>query len=125
VNRLTLSGNVLKAPEVKEVKGGAKLCVVTIRSPRAARDGAAPKADVLVLEGWREVAERLSRLAVGDRIVCDAAVRSSEWTATDGTPRSRMTIVVNGFEILAPSGLCPAAEAAAAGVAADADSIPF
>lgn len=123
INRVTLTGNLTRDPELRSTAGGMAVLKLSLAvNDRRKVDGewtdVANFFDVIVF-GTR--AESLTQyLAKGRKIAVDGRLRWSQWQTDDGGKRSKVEVVADDIELLSYKDDAATPPTADAG-----DEIPF
>ena len=139
INRVNVSGNLTRDPELRATQGGASVLRVGLAVDDRARNQQTgeweDRANFVDCVVFGKRAEALAgMLAKGQRVAIDGRLRYSSWEAQDGSRRSKLEVVVEEIEFMsprqgggrqaAPAAVAPATSAAGAGDLYDED-IPF
>ncbi len=101
-NRVTLTGTVAAAPQVRVLPSGDELVTVrvVVRRPPSTREGA-PTVDTVDCAAWRAAPRRsVARWVPGDRVAVEGALRRRFWRTPAG-PASRYEVEVERARRLA------------------------
>jgi single-strand DNA-binding protein len=134
INRVVISGNLTRDPELKALPSGTSICELRVACNGSRKDSTSgewvPKAnyfDVKVFGGQGEsVARYLTR---GRGVVIDGRIDWREWETDSGAKRQAVSIIADNIQFL-PDGKSAeernGAEPEPAGVAGgQGDDIPF
>ncbi len=139
INRVNVSGNLTRDPELRATQGGTSVLRVGLAVNDRARNQQTgeweDRANFVDCVVFGKRAEALAgMLAKGQRVAIDGRLRYSSWEAQDGSRRSKLEVVVEEIEFMsprqgggrqaAPAAAAPATSAAGAGDLYDED-IPF
>ena len=139
INRVFISGNLTRDPELRATQGGTSVLRVGLAVNDRARNQQTgeweDRANFVDCVVFGKRAEALAgMLAKGQRVAIDGRLRYSSWEAQDGSRRSKLEVVVEEIEFMssrqgggrqaAPAAAAPATSAAGAGDLYDED-IPF
>ncbi|MFR6632247.1 MAG: single-stranded DNA-binding protein [Atopobiaceae bacterium] len=139
INRVNVSGNLTRDPELRATQGGTSVLRVGLAVNDRARNQQTgeweDRANFVDCVVFGKRAEALAgMLAKGQRVAIDGRLRYSSWEAQDGSRRSKLEVVVEEIEFMsprqgggrqaAPAAAAPATSAAEAGDLYDED-IPF
>lgn len=139
INRVNVSGNLTRDPELRATQGGTSVLRVGLAVNDRARNRQTgeweDRANFVDCVVFGKRAEALAgMLAKGQRVAIDGRLRYSSWEAQDGSRRSKLEVVVEEIEFMsprqgggrqaAPAAAAPATSAAGAGDLYDED-IPF
>ena len=139
INRVNVSGNLTRDPELRATQGGTSVLRIGLAINDRARNQQTgeweDRANFVDCVVFGKRAEALAgMLAKGQRVAIDGRLRYSSWEAQDGSRRSKLEVVVEEIEFMsprqgggrqaAPAAAAPATSAAGAGDLYDED-IPF
>ena len=109
INRVLISGNITRDPELKAATGGTQILRFGVavndrrRNPQTNEWEDYPNFVDCVMFGSR--AEALSRyLAKGTKVAVEGKLRYSSWEGQDGSRRSKVEVVVDELEFMATKG---------------------
>ena len=151
INRVVLTGNLTRDPELRSLPSGMSVCSLRIASNTRRKDQSTgewqDKPNYFDVTVWGAQGENCSRfLSKGRPVAVDGRLEWREWQAQDGTKRQGVEIVADSVQFLggrdeAPSGgggftpqsdvpvdnrdFQPAGAAAGGSSAAADDDIPF
>lgn len=149
INRVVLTGNLTRDPELRSLPSGMSVCAMRIACNTRRKNNASgeweDKPNYFDVTVWGAQGENCARfLAKGRPIALDGRLEWREWTTQDGQKRQSVDIIADSVQFLggrddAPSGGAsftaqrdiPVDErdfqpvAAPAGVSAADDDIPF
>ena len=137
INRVVLTGNLTRDPELRSLKSGTSVCSLRIASNarRKTSDGWVDKPNYFSVTVWGAQGENCARFLSKGRPVCiDGRLDWREWTGQDNTKRESVEIVAESVQFLGTptdtptgNGTQPEPEAAAVAASAtdDPDDIPF
>ncbi len=95
MNRITLVGNLTKAPELRTTSSGKAVCHMTIASDRGRKSDASDFVDVIA---WEALASEASTLAKGAFVRVQGTLRTRTYQAADGSTRKAFEVVARKFE---------------------------
>lgn len=105
INRVCISGNLTRDPELRQTAGGSQVLGVGVavndrrKNQQTGQWEDVPNFVDCVVFGNR--AEALSKiLHKGDKVAIDGRLRYSSWEAKDGTRRSKLEVVVEEVELM-------------------------
>lgn len=102
MNKLILTGNLTRDPEMRETQNGTKVCTFTLAVNRRSQSEH-PEADYFRVTAWRGLAESCSRyLKKGRKCCVVGAVGASAYVGNDGRPRASLEVVADEVEFLSP-----------------------
>lgn len=151
INRVVLTGNLTRDPELRSLASGMSVCSLRIACNTRRKNNASgeweEKPNYFDVTVWGGQGENCARfLSKGRPIALDGRLEWREWTTQDGQKRQSVDIIADSVQFLggrddAPSGgdgftarrdipvderdFQPSAAPAAAGAAAADDDIPF
>lgn len=135
INRVVISGNLTRDPELKATAGGMsvlKLRMAVNDRRKNSQTGEwedAPNYVDVTMFGTR--AESLSRfLSKGSKLAVEGKLRWSEWESQQGEKRSKLEVVADDVEFMSSrdggsGSYTPPAGASSGGGADDGEEIPF
>ena len=96
MNRITLSGNLTRDPEVRYTQSGKAYARLAIAVNRRSNDKAV---DFINLVAWDKTAEIMGKwLSKGSRILVDGRLQTSKYTGKDGNERTSTEVIIETFE---------------------------
>ena len=102
MNKLVLTGNLTRSPELRSTPNGIPVCTFTIAVNGRKSDDPTAYFRITV---WRQLAEICNRyLTKGKKVFVSGPVSVSTYTAKDGTTRASMEITADDVEFLSPAG---------------------
>ena len=130
INRVCISGNLTRDPELRQTAGGSQVLGVGVavndrrRNQQTGQWEDVPNFVDCVVFGNR--AEALAAiLHKGDKVAIDGRLRYSSWEAKDGTRRSKLEVVAEEVELMQrPRQAAQQAHQPAAQQAAHAAAVP-
>lgn len=139
MNRLTIIGNLTRAPELRVTESGLDVCTFTVAVNRRVKRDAHPESDYIRVTAWRELGKTCAKYLDKGRKVCvSGPARATGYIGSEGTARATLEMTAEDVEFLtpraqqgAPEEQAGAAEAAPAGTDADGyrqvedDELPF
>lgn len=111
INRVNLSGNLTREPELRQTQGGTAILSFGIAVNDRRRNQSGEWEDVpnfidCIVFGAR--AEPLSRmLSKGMKVAVEGKLRYSSWEAKDGSKRSKIEVAVDEIEFMERRGDVP------------------
>jgi len=133
INRVTLTGNLTRDPELRATPSGTSVCSMRIASNtrRKTGEGWVDKPNYFNVTVWGAQGENCARfLSKGRPVAIDGRLEWREWQQDD-SKREAIEIVADAVQFLtAPeraseNGASPEPEAVPAGAAPDPDDIAF
>ena len=139
MNKLFITGNLTRDPELRSTRDGTPVCTFTVAVSRRQKSAEAgkPDADFFRVTAWRALGESCGKyLAKGRKVAVTGSVSVNTYTAQDGSFRASMEVVADDVEFLSPKseyapGTVGAIDAAAKKdqqtgfVQVDGDELPF
>lgn len=93
MNKLYITGNLVKDPELRTTTEGTSVCCFTVAVNRKFRREGEPEADFFNVSVWRERGENCAKyLQKGSKVCVIGAVSVRTYTGNDGTVRDVMEI---------------------------------
>ena len=93
-NTVTLSGNVVRDPELRFTNNNKAVCEFTVAWNQMARDGQEKKAHFFDCVAWEKMAESVSENARrGQRVTVTGRLNFESWEK-DGQKRNKVNLVV-------------------------------
>ena len=103
-NKVLLMGNLTRAPELKRLQSGAELATFGLAVNRKFKTAAGDSREEVVFvdcECWGRTAETIARYFVKGRpIFVEGRLRLDQWDANGGAKRSKLLVVVEGFQFV-------------------------
>ena len=104
INRVVLTGNLTRDPELRSLQSGTSVCSLRIASNSRRRDQSGEwvdKPNYFSVTVWGAQGENCARFLSKGRPVCiDGRLDWREWTAQDGTKRESVEIVAESVQFL-------------------------
>ena len=109
INRVVLTGNLTRDPELRATPGGTSVCSLRIASNTRRKDGATgewvDKPNYFSATVWGSQGESCARFLSKGRGVCiDGRLEWREWQAQDGSKRESVEIVADSVQFLGSRG---------------------
>ena len=102
MNRLIITGNLTKDPELRVTPQGISVCSFTVAVNRRTND-TKQVPDFFRVTTWRELAESCGKyLSRGKKVAVLGAVSLSTFTKQDGTQGASIVVQANEVEFLSP-----------------------
>ncbi len=103
MNKVFISGNLTRDPEVRYTQTGKAMARMGIavqrRISRAAADSGQQTVDFFNLTAWDKTAEFCSRyLSKGSRVLVEGRLQTYSYESQDGTKKSGVDIIVDNIE---------------------------
>ena len=93
-NTVTVSGNVVRDPELRFTNNNKAVCEFTVAWNQMARDGQEKKAHFFDCVAWEKMAESVSDIARrGQRVTVTGRLNFESWEK-DGQKRNKVNLVV-------------------------------
>ena len=141
INRVTLTGNLTRDPELRSTGSGTPVCSLRIASNTRRKDNSGEwvdKPNYFSVTVWGAQGENCARyLTKGRPVAIDGRLEWREWTAQDGGKRESIDIIADAIQFLAAGqtgspaangdvgAAAAAGEPVASGAGEDPDDIPF
>jgi single-strand DNA-binding protein len=105
INRVVLTGNLTRDPELRSLPSGMSVCSLRIASNTRRKDQATgewqDKPNYFDVTVWGAQGENCSRfLSKGRPVAIDGRLEWREWQAQDGTKRQNVEIVADSVQFL-------------------------
>ena len=101
MNKVILSGNLTRDPELTETSSGVSVCRFSIAVNR--RVDGEQKADFYNITAWRGLAETISRYSrKGNKLLVVGNIELGEYEDRDGNKRTSINIIAQDVEFLTP-----------------------
>ena len=102
MNKLVLTGNLTRSPELRSTPNGIPVCTFTIAVNGRKSDDPTAYFRITV---WRQLAEICNRyLTKGKKVFVSGPVSVSTYTANDGTTRASLEVTAEDVEFLSHAG---------------------
>lgn len=99
MNKLTIIGNLTKAPETRTTSIGKNVTTFTVAVGRRGKD----EADFFRVNAWEKLGENCQKfLDKGKKVAVVGRVSVSTYTANDGTTRANLEVMAEDIEFLSP-----------------------
>ena len=103
MNKLTIIGNLTRAPELRMTSSGLDVCSFTVAVNRRVAKDAHPEADYVRVTAWRELGKTCAKYLDKGRKVCVVgAVRAVGYTDNQGQVRASLELTAEDIEFLTP-----------------------
>lgn len=104
MNRLTIIGNLTRAPEARATADGNTVTAFTVAVNRGSKNGH-PVADFIRVSAWNKLGENCEKyLDKGKKVCVTGPVRASAYMGQDGAPRASLEMTALEVEFLTPKG---------------------
>ena len=109
INRVVITGNLTRDPELRSLQSGNSVCSLRIASNSRRKDGASgewvDKPNYFSVTVWGAQGENCARFLSKGRPVCiDGRLDWREWQAQDGSKRESVEIVAESVQFLGSPG---------------------
>jgi single-strand DNA-binding protein len=145
INRVVVTGNLTRDPELRSLQSGTSVCELRIAVNSSRKDESGnwvDKPNYFNVKVWGAQGENCATyLSKGRPVAIDGRLDWREWEAQDGTKRQAVEIIANSVQFLGSRGDAPSGngiqassdvpadtsdfEGEKAGVASKDDDIPF
>ena len=105
INRVVLTGNLTRDPELRSTTGGMSVCSLRLASNTRRKDSASgewrDKPNYFDITVWGPQGENCARfLATGRAVAIDGRLEWREWTTDGGDKRQTVEIVADAVQFL-------------------------
>lgn len=105
INRVTLTGNLTRDPELRSLPSGMSVCSMRIASNSRRKNGSTgeweDRPNFFDITVWGAQGENCSRfLAKGRPVAVDGRLEWREWTAQDGAKRQSVEVIAETVQFL-------------------------
>lgn len=98
MNRITIIGNLTRAPELRTTQSGKNVCTFTVAVNRRVGDQAA---DYFRVSAWSALGENCQKyLDKGSKVAVIGSVSVSTYTANNGENRANLEVIASEVEFL-------------------------
>ena len=106
INRVIISGNLTRDPELRTTQSGINVCSFTVAvNRRKTANNQQPEADYFRVSAWRQLGDNCQKyLAKGRKVAVVGAVSVSTYQANDGTARANLEVTADDVEFLSSAG---------------------
>lgn len=105
MNKLTIIGNLTRAPETRVTQTGKNVCNFTVAVNRRKSPSGQQEADYFRVSAWDKLAEHCQKyLDKGKKVAVVGAVKVNTYNANDGSARAQMEVTADEVEFLSPAG---------------------
>lgn len=100
MNRIILSGNLTKDPELKQTNNGTTICAFTVACNRKFKDANGNRVtDFLNCVAWRQTAEFVAKhFSKGKAILVEGTLQTRSYDAQDGSKRYATEVICDNVE---------------------------
>ena len=105
MNRIYLTGNLVRDPETRATASGKTVCTFTVAVDRRGRNQDGEKqTDFFRINAWRSVGENCARfLNKGQKVGVFGELQASLYEAKDGTTKLSLDVSADEVEFLSPT----------------------
>ena len=108
MNRLFITGNLVRDPELRTTTSGISVCTFTVAVNRRKAQGQQPEADFFRVSAWRELGENCAKwLIKGRKVAVEGPVSVSTYTGSDGKTYANLEVRALDVEFLSSPGETP------------------
>lgn len=105
MNKLTIIGNLTRAPETRITQTGKNVCTFTVAVNRRRSSNGQQEADYFRVSAWDKLAEHCQKyLTKGKKVAVVGAVKVNTYNANDGSARAQLEVTADEVEFLSPAG---------------------
>lgn len=105
MNKLTIIGNLTRAPETRVTQTGKNVCNFTVAVNCRKSPSGQQEADYFRVSAWDKLAEHCQKyLDKGKKVAVVGAVKVNTYNANDGSARAQMEVTADEVEFLSPAG---------------------
>ena len=110
MNRLFITGNLTKDPELRTTTSGVSVCTFTVavnrrQTAQQRQSGQQAEADFFRVTAWRELGENCAKgLIKGKKVCVIGPVSISTYQGQDGKTYSNLEVQAQDVEFLSPAG---------------------
>lgn len=105
MNKLTIIGNLTRAPELRTTQTGKNVCSFTVAVNRRKSANGQQEADFFRVTAWDKLGEHCSKyLDKGKKVAVVGPVRVSTYNANDGSTRAQLDVTADEVEFLTAAG---------------------
>lgn len=105
MNKLTIIGNLTRAPELRTTQTGKNVCSFTVAVNRRKSASGQQEADFFRVTAWDKLGENCGKyLDKGRKVAVVGPVRVSTYTANDGSTRAQLDVTADEVEFLTAAG---------------------
>ena len=128
-NKVILLGNITRDPEMSYLPSQTAVTAfgMAVNRKWASKDGE-KKEEVCFVDciAFGKTAENINKYcSKGDQFFVEGRLKFENWTAKDGTKRSKHKVVVEGFQFLSTPNMMTPAEPKSEQPKTEAEDIPF
>lgn len=101
MNRLFITGNCTKDPDLRKTPSGKSVCTFTVAVNRRKKVEGQPDADFFRVSAWENIGENCAKyLAKGKKVAVVGSVSVHPYSMQDGTPAASMEVLASDVEFL-------------------------
>jgi single-strand DNA-binding protein len=105
INRVVMTGNLTKDPELRSLPSGTSVCELRIACNTHRKDGASgewvDKPNYFSVTVWGAQGENAAKyLSKGRPVAIDGRLEWHEWETQDGTKRQRIDVIADSVQFL-------------------------
>ena len=105
MNKLTITGNLTKDPELRTTQTGKDVCTFTVAVNRKKKIQGQPDADYFRVTAWEERGKICHQyLAKGKKVAVVGPVSVSTHQGNDGKTYANLEVIAEEVEFLSPKG---------------------
>lgn len=105
MNKLTITGNLTKDPELRTTQTGKDVCTFTVAVNRKKKIQGQPDADYFRVTAWEERGKICNQfLAKGKKVAVVGPVSVSVHQGNDGKTYANLEVIAEEVEFLSPKG---------------------
>lgn len=102
MNTVNLIGRLTADPQLRNTNGGTPVCTLRLAVPRPPKDGDDQSAVFVDVTTFARQAEAVAEhMAKGRQVAVTGRLEYRQWTAEDGSPRSKHEVVAAQIDFLA------------------------
>ena len=106
MNRLFITGNCTKEPELRTTPTGKSVCVFTVAVNRRKKVDGQPDADFFRVSAWDALGENCAKyLAKGKKVAVVGSVSVHTYKTQSGEPGASLEVLANEVEFLSPKDI--------------------
>ena len=106
MNKLIITGNCTKDPELRTTPNGKSVCTFTVaanRRKKAEKADGQPEADFFRVTAWDQMGENCAKyLQKGKKVAVVGSVSVHVYTTAKGEPAANMEVTASEVEFLSP-----------------------
>lgn len=116
MNKLIVTGNLVRDPESHTTQDGKNVCNFTVAVNRRRKVPGQPEADFFRVAAWGKMGENCQKyLAKGKKVGVTGPVSVSTYDAKDGTTKANMEVFAEDVEFLGGTNASESAGTASSG----------